>query len=93
MQGYAISWVIRKRIEQGFGWTKTIGGLRKLTRIGLQKVRAWTAWSVAGCNLIRMGGIKGWWQPSPTSREMRVMRENHRDSASDVGLRSLMRFD
>ena len=64
--GYAISQVVRKRIEQGFGWTKSIGGLRKLTRIGLQKVRAWTAWSFAAYNLIRIGGIENWWQPSPT---------------------------
>ena len=64
--GYAISQMVRKRIEQGFGWTKSIGGLRKLTRIGLQKVRAWTAWSFAAYNLIRIGGIENWWQPSPT---------------------------
>lgn len=65
-RGYAVSQVIRKRIEQGFGWTKSVGGLRKLTRIGLQKVRAWTAWSFAAYNLIRIGGIEEWWQPSPT---------------------------
>jgi len=65
-RGYAISQVVRKRIEQGFGWTKSVGGLRKLTRIGLQKVRAWTAWSFAAYNLIRIGGIENWWQPSPT---------------------------
>lgn len=65
-KGYAISQVIRKRIEQGFGWTKQIGGLRKLTRIGMKKVSAWTAWSFATYNLIRIGGIEGWWQPSPT---------------------------
>jgi transposase len=64
--GYAISQTVRKRIEQGFGWTKTIGGLRKLTRIGLHKVRAWTAWSFAAYNLIRIGGIEQWWQPSPS---------------------------
>jgi len=32
-KGYAASQEIRKRIEQGFGWTKTIGGLRKLMRV------------------------------------------------------------
>lgn len=31
---------IRKRIEQGFGWIKTIGGLRKLPLVALSKVRA-----------------------------------------------------
>ena len=38
---YAISLQIRKRIEQGFGWVKTIGDRRKLPLIGLQKVKAW----------------------------------------------------
>lgn len=65
-KGYAISQVVRKRIEQGFGWTKGVGGLRKLTRVGLQKVRAWTAWSFAAYNLIRIGGIEQWWEPAPT---------------------------
>lgn len=64
--GYAISQMVSKRIEQGFGWTKSIGGLRKLPPIGLQKVRVWTAWSFATDNLIRIGGIANWWQPSPT---------------------------
>ena len=65
-RGYAISQVVRKRIEQGFGWTKSVGGLRKLTRISLHKVRAWTAMSFAAYNLIRIGGLENWWQPSPT---------------------------
>jgi hypothetical protein len=30
---------LRKRIEQGFGWVKMIGGLRKLPLIGLDAVR------------------------------------------------------
>ncbi len=57
---------VRKRIEQGFGWVKTVGDLRKLPVIGLKKVRAWTIWNFAAYNLIRMGGIGHWWNPSPT---------------------------
>ncbi|OZB69236.1 MAG: IS5/IS1182 family transposase, partial [Lysobacterales bacterium 13-68-4] len=38
---YAISQKVRKRIEQGFGWIKTIGGLRKLPMVGLTAVRGW----------------------------------------------------
>jgi hypothetical protein len=37
--GYAMSQWVRKRIEQGFGWVETIGGLRKLPLIGLDAVR------------------------------------------------------
>src|SRR5580700_1173819 len=37
--GYAASQRIRKRIEEGFGWMKTIAGLRKTKYRGLEKVR------------------------------------------------------
>ena len=33
-RGYAIGQRIRKRIEEGFGWTKTIGGMGKLKHRG-----------------------------------------------------------
>lgn len=64
--GYAMSMQVRKRIEQGFGWVKTIGGLGKLPRVGLPRVRGWVAWNFAAYNLIRLGGIGDWWNPSPT---------------------------
>ena len=38
--GYAISQRLRKRIEEGFGWTKTVGGLAQVKVRGLDKVRA-----------------------------------------------------
>lgn len=65
-RGYAMSQRVRKRIEQPFGWSKTIGGLRKLPRIGLATVRGWVTWTFAAYNLIRLGGINAWWDPSPT---------------------------
>jgi len=65
-KGYAISLQVRKRIEQCFGWAKTIGDLRKLPRVGLAKVDAWVHWNFAAYNLIRLGGIGEWWCPSPT---------------------------
>jgi transposase len=64
--GYAMSQRVRKRIEQGFGWVKTIGGLRQLPLVGLAAVRGWVAWNFAAYNLIRIGGIGDWWNPSPT---------------------------
>lgn len=39
-QGYAISMVCGKRIEEIFGWTKVIGGLSQLKLRGLEKVKA-----------------------------------------------------
>lgn len=64
--GYAISQQVRKRIEQSFGWVKTIGDLRKLPLVGLKKVSAYAAFNFAAYNLVRIGGIGGWWDPSPT---------------------------
>lgn len=40
-RGYGISQKVRKGIEQGFGWIKTIGGLRKLPMVGMAAVRGW----------------------------------------------------
>lgn len=66
LRGYALSQTVRKRIEQPFGWVKTTGGLRKLPRVGLATVRGWVTWTFAAYNLIRLGGIGEWWDPSPT---------------------------
>lgn len=65
-KGYLASIKVRKRIEPSFGWAKTIGALRKLPRIGLAKVNAWVHWNFAAYNLIRIGGVGEWWDPSPT---------------------------
>ena len=52
--GYATSQRIRKRIEEAFGWIKTIAGLRKTRFIG----RARTDWAftfaAAAYNLVRL---------------------------------------
>ncbi len=52
--GYAISQVIRKRIEEIYGWGKTVGGLAQVKLRGLAKVRARFIFSLAGYNLIRL---------------------------------------
>jgi transposase len=52
--GYDISQRIRKRIEEGFGWMKTIGGMRKPKYRSREKV-AWSfTFSAAAYNLIRI---------------------------------------
>ena len=52
--GHAISQVIRKRIEEIFGWTKTIGGLAQVKLRGLAKVEALFTFGLAAYNLIRL---------------------------------------
>ena len=49
---YAISQ--RKRIEECFGWGKTVGGLAQLKVRGLDKVRAVFVFAVAAYNLVRL---------------------------------------
>jgi transposase len=52
--GYAASQRIRKRIEEGFGWMKTIAGLRKTKYRGLEKVRWAFILAAAAYNLVRL---------------------------------------
>ena len=58
--GYKQSLKIRKRIEEIFGWAKTIGGLRKARFVGLAKVSAQTVFTLAAYNLTRMATLFGW---------------------------------
>ena len=52
-----VSMRIRKRIEEPFGWIKTIGGGRKLRYIGRQRNRAWFKITAAVYNLIRITAL------------------------------------
>jgi transposase len=52
--GYAISQRIRKRIEEGFGWMKTVAGLRKTKYRGLEKVGWAFTFGAAAYNLVRL---------------------------------------
>ena len=58
--GYVVSLTIRKRIEEIFGWAKEVGPMRKTRFIGLAKVKAQTAFTLAVYNLTRMATIFGW---------------------------------
>jgi len=51
---YAISQRLRKRIEEGFGWTKTVGGLAQVKVRGLAKVRAVFVFAIAAYNIVRL---------------------------------------
>jgi IS5 family transposase len=51
--GYAISQRIRKRVEEAFGWMKSIGGLRKTRYRGLDRVQMHAYLVGAAYNLLR----------------------------------------
>jgi transposase len=52
--GFAVSQVKRKLVEEGFGWGKTIGGLRKLRHRGREKVGWIFTFTNAVYNLVRI---------------------------------------
>jgi len=52
--GYAVSQRIRKRIEEVFGWMKTVGLLRKLRHRGVARVNWIFVFTAAAYNLVRM---------------------------------------
>jgi len=52
--GYAVSLRIRKRIEEVFGWMKTVGGLRKTRHHGTARVGWMFTFVAAAYNLVRL---------------------------------------
>ncbi len=56
--GYAISQCRRKRIEEVFGWIKTVGGLRKTRHRGTARV-GWMFTLAAAYNAVRIPEAAG----------------------------------
>ena len=55
--GYAISQQKRKRVEEVFGWMKTVGLLRKVKLRGVQRVGWLFTFAAAVYNLVRMRNL------------------------------------
>ena len=55
--GYAVSQQKRKRVEEIFGWLKTVGLLRKVKLRGLQRVGWLFTFAAAVYNLVRMRNL------------------------------------
>ena len=56
-EGYQVSQRKRKRIEEVFGWMKTVGTLRKTRHRGLETVRWVFTFTAAAYNLVRMRNL------------------------------------
>ncbi len=56
-EGHGVSQRIRKRIEEPFGWVKTIAGGRKLRYIGRHRNRAWFLMVGAVYNILRITAL------------------------------------
>lgn len=55
--GYIISQQKRKRVEEIFGWMKTVGGMRKLRHRGLQLVGWMFTLAAAAYNMVRIRNL------------------------------------
>ena len=55
--GYAVSQRIRKRVEEIFGWFKTVGGLRKTRFRGVERTQEYVFMLGAAYNLLRMSKL------------------------------------
>jgi transposase len=55
--GYALSQMIRKRIEEPFGWGKTVGRIRQTVYRGLRRVDQHFKLTMLASNLVRMAKI------------------------------------
>ncbi len=55
--GYLASQRLRKRVEEIFGWWKTVAGGRKLRYVGLKRNQLWAELTCAAYNLVRMANL------------------------------------
>jgi len=62
--GYGLSLRLRKRIEEVFGWWKTVAGGRKLRYLGVQRNRAFAELCAATYNLLRIANIEAAARPA-----------------------------
>lgn len=55
--GYKLSQRLRKRVEEIFGWAKTIAGARKLRYIGVKRNQLWAEFTATAYNLVRLAKL------------------------------------
>lgn len=53
-EGYRLSQKCRKKIEEGFGWLKSIAGLDRSRMVGRWKLQQAMEMGAAGHNLLRL---------------------------------------
>lgn len=55
--GYVVGQRVRKRVEEIFGWVKTVGGGRKLRYVGVERNQLWAELVTTAYNLARMSKL------------------------------------
>lgn len=56
--GYQTSQRLRKRVEEIFGWIKTVGGLRRSRYRGRERTQAWSYFVASTYNLLRLARLE-----------------------------------
>ena len=56
-EGYRLSQRTRKRVEEVFGWVKTVAGGRKLRYCEIARNRLWAELTIAGYSLVRLAKL------------------------------------
>lgn len=56
--GYQKSQKARKRVEEIFGWMKTVGGLRRTRYRGVDRTQAWAYFVASAYNLLRLAKLR-----------------------------------
>jgi transposase len=56
-EGYKVSQRIRKRVEEIFGWAKTVGGFRRTRYLGIERTQLCAHFVGAAYNLVRMANL------------------------------------
>jgi len=56
--GYQKSQKARKRVEEIFGWMKTVGGLRRTRYRGMARIQAWVYFIASAYNLLRLAKLR-----------------------------------
>ncbi|MCA9527601.1 MAG: IS5 family transposase [Dehalococcoidia bacterium] len=64
-EGYAVSQRKRKRIEEVFGWVKTVGATRKLRYVGIARNQLWMTFQAIAYNLVRIANLGAAAQATP----------------------------
>ena len=57
-ESYRLSQKIRKRVEEIFGWIKTVGGLRRSRYRGRERTQAWSYFVAGTYNLLRLARLE-----------------------------------
>ena len=74
--GFALSQQVRKRIEERFGWIKTVAGLRQTRHRGTARVGWLFTLTAAACNVVRLPKLLAAARPCPDSPQSADPRPN-----------------